>query len=408
METTLILLILGSIIFIAIMLKIHNNRNKEIKDRLNKGMNNAIKFQNYKYEPKDEMYKEFYSVPKLPYFKFEYENNFVDEFISLDIETTGLDHTESEIIEIAAVHFKDGLKIAKYSQLIKPFKRITDYITNINGISNYMVENKPCVYEIFPEFISFIKNYSLVAHNAEFDMKFILSVANDMNIVIKNKVIDTLSLSRKYIKGAYNHKLGTLANYLKLPATPNHRAYDDALTTAYLYLNIKNNIKDNNLEINNKQYKFQQNYNSMKEQWKIDKINMILKLKKNYGDDLEEFELECFEVVKKIILESMGNYEMLAYYKGNYFDIRAFCDILRIKNSSRLRYVLISEDIEKLVQTGLEIKDSIKSEYGYRVMITNANDLYHFKEYIIEKYKKGINELNYYMERYNIKNEDIE
>ena len=64
-----------------------------------------------------------------------------------------------------------------------------------------MVEGCPTIEEVLPRFIDFIGDDVLVAHNSDFDMKFILNkLYNQGYKKIKNKTIDTLKLSRQKVR----------------------------------------------------------------------------------------------------------------------------------------------------------------------------------------------------------------
>lgn len=89
------------------------------------------------------------------------------------------------------------------------------------------------------ELRDFIGNYPIVAHNANFDLKFLLTNYQRYGISYPSlTVIDTLVLARKYIKQIENHKLTTLKNYLKMEAQ-SHDAIEDCRVTGQLYYYCK-------------------------------------------------------------------------------------------------------------------------------------------------------------------------
>lgn len=125
----------------------------------------------------------------------------VENYVAFDIETTGLCAEYDEIIEIGAIKVKDGKVVDKFNMLVKPKCKITKRITNINGITNEMVENCESIEEVLPKFIKFTEKLPLVAHNIEFDYSFI----NENYKRIKGKdfrrkKICTLKLMKKYVK----------------------------------------------------------------------------------------------------------------------------------------------------------------------------------------------------------------
>lgn len=160
----------------------------------------------------------------------------VSDFVVLDFETTGLDAEENSIIQIAAVRYRNFEKIDEFSTYINPIVEIPPKITRITGITEDDVMNAPYLRDMLPKLIDFIGNDTIVAHNASFDMKFLLtSIYYNKLPYIKFRVIDTLNLSRKYIHDTDNHKLVTLKRFLKLKHLKSHDALHDCYVTAELY-----------------------------------------------------------------------------------------------------------------------------------------------------------------------------
>lgn len=155
-------------------------------------------------------------------------------FVAIDVETTGFSPVENELIEISAIKYKGTDKIATFSTLIKPKALIPYRITDITGITNEMVKNSPQVEKVMPELIEFIGNSPIVAHNANFDYKFIQSYSN--NSFSKNKVIDTVAISRKMYPNLPNHKLGTIAKQIGITEEGFHRAEFDCECCAKIYI----------------------------------------------------------------------------------------------------------------------------------------------------------------------------
>ena len=160
----------------------------------------------------------------------------VPNFIVLDFETTGLSNNTDEIIQVAAVRYENFEEKEKFVTFVKPTKSIPYDATEINGISNDDVKDAPSIKEILPQLLEFLKDDIIVAHNASFDMKFLLSAMYKEEIEYRKfKAIDTLALSRKHIDFTKNHKLPTLKSFLKLNHLKSHDALHDCYVTAELY-----------------------------------------------------------------------------------------------------------------------------------------------------------------------------
>ncbi len=163
------------------------------------------------------------------------EKDLVSDYVVFDLETTGLYPNKDEIIEIGALKYKDDKLVDEFSVLINPECLISSEITGITGIDNEMIKNAPTIREVMPEFIKFIGDLPLIAHNSSFDLSFIEDKIIKLGLLeLKNTNIDTVELARKYIPKAYNYKLTTLKNYFKLDFG-SHRSVDDCKTTNYVY-----------------------------------------------------------------------------------------------------------------------------------------------------------------------------
>ena len=162
--------------------------------------------------------------------------NIPQEFVVVDIETTGLKPAGAEIIEVAAVKVKNGEIVDVFQALIRPEYGIPAFITNFTGITEEMVESAPHIAEILLPFCEFIDQLPIVGHNVQFDLNFLNhNTKQYFGHVIKNPSIDTLALARKSVKDTKNHKLETLAHYFGIDASNNHRALKDVYMTLDLY-----------------------------------------------------------------------------------------------------------------------------------------------------------------------------
>jgi len=161
-----------------------------------------------------------------------------DEFIVIDFETTGLNPYKNEIIEIAAVKFKNGYIIDEFVTLVKPINKISREITKINNITNSMVKDSPTIEKVFSDFINFIGDNLLVMHNAKFDLGFLNCNIARLNLKVPPVIntLDTLSLSRKLLPKLKNHKLGTILNKLNIRNKNCHRAHGDAMATGQMLI----------------------------------------------------------------------------------------------------------------------------------------------------------------------------
>ena len=96
--------------------------------------------------------------------KLTFKSKYYDEeAVFLDIETTGLSHLKNKITEIGAVRIENGQVVETFNELVNPEQLISEEITNLTGITNEMVVDKPIINEVLPRFLEFAKGCVLVA-----------------------------------------------------------------------------------------------------------------------------------------------------------------------------------------------------------------------------------------------------
>jgi DNA polymerase-3 subunit alpha (Gram-positive type) len=176
------------------------------------------------------------------------EDRPVDDFVVFDLETTGLSPKNDKITEIGAVRIQNGEIVESFSQLVNPAMPIPELITKLTGITDDMVKDKPTIDKVLPDFLDFIKDSVLVAHNASFDMGFIREAYEGIDVHLKNPVLDTLELSRAMFPTMKSHKLNLMAKHLKVELKNHHRAVDDALATGNILLKILELLSDREMK----------------------------------------------------------------------------------------------------------------------------------------------------------------
>lgn len=170
-----------------------------------------------------------------------------ESYVVFDIETTGLANQYDKITEIGAVKIRDKEIIDSYSSLVNPQMQISDKIVNLTGITNEMVEKERTIDQVLPEFLEFCKDSTLVAHNAEFDISHIRTNCENLGLNFNFPFIDTLYLARFLLPELKNHKLNTLAKHLNVRLINHHRAVDDAVATANVFINLFTTLEDRGL-----------------------------------------------------------------------------------------------------------------------------------------------------------------
>lgn len=157
----------------------------------------------------------------------------LSDFVSLDIETTGLSTLYDEIIELAAVKYRDGKSVGTFSSLVKPINPVSDFVTQLTGITNTMLQDAPSLSEILPVFLNFVGADIVVGHNINFDINFIYDACESLGLTpFSNDFVDTMRIARRMYKNLPNHKLDTLIDYFDLNHREIHRGLSDCELTA--------------------------------------------------------------------------------------------------------------------------------------------------------------------------------
>lgn len=191
------------------------------------------------------------SVDDYPAFVDRKNANF-NSFVAYDFETTGFSPKSDAIIEIGAVKVVNGVvedaKAFTFQEFVKPYKKsLNSRITEITGIKVSDVINARQIWEVMPDFVDFIGDNILVGFNsASFDSKFLTRAGRLSNIIIRNEQFDVMryALANKSTLGLYDGKasLAVLSNKFHIVNPQAHRALADAITTAKVFLAIKERL----------------------------------------------------------------------------------------------------------------------------------------------------------------------
>ena len=153
----------------------------------------------------------------------------------------------SEIIEIGAVKVEDGKITDKFSTFVNPKRPIPFRITELTSITDEMVIGSPDIETILPQFIDFIGDAVLVAHNASFDVGFIEQNCKRQKIETDFTYVDTVALARVLLPALNRFKLDTVAKALNISLENHHRAVDDAGCTAEIFVKFVQMLKERDL-----------------------------------------------------------------------------------------------------------------------------------------------------------------
>lgn len=161
-------------------------------------------------------------------------------YVVFDFETTGAKSPPCRVIEIGAYRVRGGAIVDEFHRLVNPEMPIPFFITMLTGISEDMVRHAPKFGEVVDEFLTFIGDSVLVAHNAGFDLRFldheVGRVYEDYRVA--NPSLCTVQLSRRLLPNIENHRLKTVADYYSVELINHHRANADAKATAQIFVRL--------------------------------------------------------------------------------------------------------------------------------------------------------------------------
>ncbi len=171
-----------------------------------------------------------------------------DTYVVFDVETTGLSVVNNAIIELAGVKMKNGEIIGKYESFVNPHEPIPLNIQQLTSITDDMVKDAPELAQVIREFVEFVGDAVLVAHNAKFDMGFLQASCKQTGLPpVQNPFLDTLELARFLYPGMRNHRLNTLASKFNVSLENHHRAVDDSEATGYIFFFMLKEVLERNI-----------------------------------------------------------------------------------------------------------------------------------------------------------------
>jgi DNA polymerase III subunit epsilon len=173
----------------------------------------------------------------------QYSFNPNQEYVVVDIETTGGQKLYQRITEIGAVRIRNYEVIDEWQTLINPQRHIPANITKLTGISNNMVENAPTFSKIANDFNEFVHGAIFSAHNVNFDYGFISMEYQRLEQSFRYPKICTCASMRRYYPGHKSYSLANLCQIYNIPLETHHRALCDAKAAGHL-LNLVNQKRE--------------------------------------------------------------------------------------------------------------------------------------------------------------------
>lgn len=164
-------------------------------------------------------------------------SRFPDDYVLLDVETTGLRERVDRLIELSAVRVLQGEVQDTLHAPLQPGMPLPEMIVKLTGITDDLLTREGrSIAEVLPAFLDFIGSLPLISHNIRFDMRFLYAACEEQELALpKNRCIDTLELARRAVRGVSDYKLTTLAKSFGLDTADAHRSAGDCLLTKAVY-----------------------------------------------------------------------------------------------------------------------------------------------------------------------------
>ena len=166
-----------------------------------------------------------------------------EKYVVFDIETTGFSPVTNRIIEIGAVKVEHGEITERFSTFVNPQVPIPFHIEKLTSINDSMVMDADTIEVVLPQFLKFVGDAILVAHNANFDVSFIKENAKRQGIPVDFTYVDTVGIARALLTGQSKYTLDAVAKTLGISLENHHRAVDDAECTAEIFVKFIDMLK---------------------------------------------------------------------------------------------------------------------------------------------------------------------
>ena len=162
-------------------------------------------------------------------------------YVVLDLETTGLDESSADIIEIGALLVENGKVLESFQTNIQIETPVPEEIQRLTGITDEMLLTQGVpLKQGLSDFLDFAEDFPLVCHNAPFEQAFMETAMKKTGITeMDNRYIDTLSSARELFPGLESYKLADLSERLSVPVKSPHRSLADCEMTMGVYEKLK-------------------------------------------------------------------------------------------------------------------------------------------------------------------------
>ena len=175
---------------------------------------------------------------------------FPDDYCVVDIETTGLSAKWDSIIEIGAIRYSGEKEISRFQTLVQPpiliyedddneGKYVTDFIEELTGITNEMLETAPCTKDAVTAFSEFLGSSIILGYNVNFDVNFLYDAyVKYLDQPLSNDFVDIMRMAKRLLPDLPHHRLKDILAYFELVNNKEHRTLTDCEATQNCYIKL--------------------------------------------------------------------------------------------------------------------------------------------------------------------------
>ncbi|MCM8748358.1 exonuclease domain-containing protein [Thermomicrobiaceae bacterium CFH 74404] len=156
-------------------------------------------------------------------------------YVALDLEATGMDPERDEIIEIAAIKFRDDRVLDRWETLVRPRATVPLSITSLTGLTMRHLRQAPPFSAVASRLREFVRNHPIVGQSPEFDLQMLAAAG----LALQNPVYDTFQLATILLPDLPAYSLASIAARLGISVNQQHRAMADVETTMAVFLGLR-------------------------------------------------------------------------------------------------------------------------------------------------------------------------
>ncbi len=161
-------------------------------------------------------------------------------YVALDLEATGMDPERDEIIEIAAVKFRDDRILDRWETLVRPRATVPLSIASLTGLTMRHLRQAPPFSAVASKLHEFVRNYPVIGQSPEFDLQMLAAAG----LTLQNPVYDTFQLATILLPDLPAYSLASIAARLGISVNQQHRAMADVETTMAVFLGLRDLLRD--------------------------------------------------------------------------------------------------------------------------------------------------------------------